>query len=220
MLKPNLRSTYVIGLFSITLLFISCATSSRVSHVPGEETIIVTGKNIFVLPASIRYESLESEVELSPDEYRGSEVAVLLMQATLDILSENGFNVQHADTFKFSDAKIYQKVLDQRQEFFRSSLAADPKKNLDNLGATCDYPNILVLDLKVQVGPGGSWNPLSGGIKSGMSYSRIRAVLIDTKSGNALWKSKLQLREIPDPTDQDFIQSINLLYKNLKRKET
>ena len=80
--------------------------------------------------------------------------------------------------------------------------------------------NILAVYLKVKVGAGGYWNPYTGQIASGTSYARLKAVLIETEKGKALWKNEVQLREIPKPDDPDFRQAINLLFQNLKcRKE-
>ena len=171
------------------------------------------------MPAILKYESISNDAPLPQATYKGEEAGDFLVSHSAEILSKGGFGVLNAKALSNEDSKFktaYNIMLDERINLFRSSLSTDLANYLKAFGESSNNANILVLLLRVKVGSSGTWDPFSGAITSGSSYTRLKAVLVETKSGRSLWKNEVQLREIPKPDNPNYKKAVNLLFENLK----
>ncbi len=216
----NLKVFPVIALIIVFLLVTSCATTSRhISSNSGKEVSIIAHKKIIIMPAILRYESISNDAELPQATYKGEEAGAFLVGHSAEILSKEGFGVMHADALSYEDSKYrtaYNRILDERINLFRSSLSTGLANDLKAFGESLNNANILVILLRVKVGSSGTWDPFSGAITSESSYTRLKAILVETKSGRSLWKNEVQLREIPKPGNPNYKKAVNLLFENLK----
>lgn len=74
---------------------------------------------------------------------------------------------------------------------------------------------IFVQSMELHQGPGGSWNPNTGGITSPMASTLVRAALISTRTGAVVWKSEVFERRLFQPTDTKFAKVLDQLYSTL-----
>ncbi len=184
-----------------------------------KEDSIIAHKNIIIMPARLRYESISNEAELPQATYKGKEAGTMLVEYSAEILSKEGFGVLNADALSDENSKFktaYNRILDEQINLFQSSLSTDLANDLKEFSGFSNNTNILVLLVRVKVGPCGTWEPFGGAITSGSSYTRLKAVLVETVSGRSLWKNEVQLREIPKIDNANYKKAINLLFKNLK----
>ena len=218
--RINLELFPAIALLIVFLLVTSCATTSRhISSNSGKEVSIIAHKNIIIMPAILKYESISNDAPLPQATYKCEEAGDFLVSHSAEILSKGGFGVLNAKALSNEDSKFktaYNIMLDERINLFRSSLSTDLANYLKAFGESSNNANILVLLLRVKVGSSGTWDPFSGAITSGSSYTRLKAVLVETKSGRSLWKNEVQLREIPKPDNPNYKKAVNLLFENLK----
>ena len=213
----------------ITLLLTSCLATSCVTTSPkiasreGQEINVVSQKGIIILPPTVRFESIKDESALNPQEYHGGEVEASLISNVSEALRNKSFSVQNSGEVSSQDQEFntaYQRILDKRNDLFRPAIDNELSQIITNFGKASKYSNVLAIDFKTKIGPRGYWEPMSGGITSGMSYSRIRAALIDTESGIFLWKNEIQLNERPKPGSENLTKAVDVLFQSLKvRKE-
>ncbi len=208
-----------IALIIASLLVISCTATSKKLSSEGQNVSSIAQTKVIILPPTLWYESISDESILNASEYRGQEVEMMLKSSASEILRSKGFDIESSERLSKYSTRFelaYNRILDERINFFRSSLDGNLVSDLKEICESSDHANILAVHLKVKLGPHGYWNPYTGQIGSGMSYARLKAVLIETDNGRPLWKNQVQLREIPIPDDTDFLEAINLLFKNLK----
>lgn len=218
--RTNLGVLPAIALLLSLLLFSSCATTSQyMSSNSGKEASYIKHEKIIVMPAILRYMSISNDIPLPQATYKGEEAGAFLLSYSTEILSKEGFTVLNAKALSDEDSKfktMYNKILGERINLFRSSSNTDLVNDLKALAVSLNDTNILVLLLRVKVGPSGTWDPFSGAITSGSSYTRLKALLVEIKTGRSLWKNEVQLREIPDPESSNYKKAVSLLFDNLK----
>ena len=76
------------------------------------------------------------------------------------------------------------------------------------LAALPDDYLLLVQFVRVKQGPGGSWNPYSGAITSGMSTTSFQAALISTRTGQVAWKNEVLERTVVPPSKQPTVHQM------------
>jgi len=74
---------------------------------------------------------------------------------------------------------------------------------------------IFVQFMELKEGPGGSWNPNTGGITSAMSSTLVRAALISTRAGRVIWKGEDLERKLYRSDDAKFAKALDQLYSTL-----
>jgi len=216
----DLRLLSAITLLLPLLLFSSCATTSQhLSSNSGKEASYIAYEKIIIMPAILKYVSISNDAPLPPATYKGEEAGTFLVSYSSELLSKKGFSVLDAKALSNEDSKFktaYNKILGERVNLFRSSSDSDLADDLKVLAESSDNAGVLILMLRVKVGPSWTWNPYSGAITSSSSYTRLKAVLVETESGHKLWKNEVQLREIPDPESLYYKEAVKLLLENLK----
>jgi hypothetical protein len=128
---------------------------------------------------------------------------------SIDILKQKGFQIalnEQAEPTSLRDGKL---------ELFRPVIPENLLADLSLIGGV-SQPNILVVDVRVKVGEGGSWNPYSGAITSRNHYTILRAVLISTSEKKVLWHNEVQLRDIPRPKSRKLSRAMEILFQDIK----
>jgi hypothetical protein len=100
----------------------------------------------------------------------------------------------------------------------RGVVNEDAQHILSQFGTLPDDYLILVQFMRVKQGPGGSWNPYSGAITSGMSSTLLQAALISTRTGQVIWKNEVLERSQFSADSPKFAKSVDLLYSTLVAK--
>lgn len=202
--------------FNLFLLSIFClsaiqACSSSKNIVSGtEKAVTVSNKaDIWIFPPTLNYESIQTESPVSSPSFRLAEVGIVLVNQSQTLFEQKGFQIH------LKEQGVPFLTSNQQLDLFRPIIPENLLADLHTLSKSSS-PNILVLDLKVKVGTGGSWDPYSGAITSKNHNSRLRAVIIDGSEGKVLWRNEVQLRDIPSPNKKNFLDAIQILFQTLK----
>ncbi len=218
--RTNLRVLPAIVLLVTLLLFSSCATTSQhISSNSGKEASYIAHEKIIIMPPILKYMSISNDATLPQTNYKGEEAGVFLVSYSTELLSKKGFSVLDTTALSEKDSKFktaYNGILGERINPFRLSSTPELADDLKVLAESSDNADILIFMVRVKVGPDGTWNPFNGAITSNSSYTRLKALLVETKNGRSLWKNEVQLREIPDPESSDYKKAVKLLLENLK----
>jgi hypothetical protein len=207
MSKQNNTFLFILLLLCLTELQ-SCTSSQTIVSASENSIVISKQADIWMLPPTLHYESIQTEATLSASDYQGAEVGNLLQNESKAALEQKGFQVY----LKEKVVPIHNRQLD----LFRPVIPEDLLAGLHTIGGSSSSLNILVLDLKVKVGEGGSWDAYSGAITSKNHYAKLRAILIDASEGKVLWRNEVQLRDLPKPGKKNFSQAIQTLFQTIK----
>lgn len=219
-MKLNLFILITIAVFFFQNL--SCESSmDKITYKHSPQVFVDFQQQIVILPIILRYEPISAKTTLEPLNYQKDTVKAIIKDSTLKILSNKGLEILEVESLLRKNSKFklaYHQLNNEDTDLFRTSKDEKLINTIKAIGKSTNYSNLLVLYLKVKVGPASSWNPFSGQIKSGISYSRIKAVLIESLSGTILWQNEIQFREIPKQGSSTFYKAINLLFTNLISK--
>ncbi len=213
------RCLQAVALLLIVLLSSSCATTSQ--HSPGsrKEDFYVTSERVIIMPAILKYISISNDAPLDPTAYHGEEAGDFLQGYSAELLRKKGFIIISAESLSKEDPGFrtaYGEILSERINLFRSPSAPALTDELKVLAESSGNAGILIFMLKVKVGPSGAWDPVSGAIKSSFSYTRLKALLLETGSGRELWSNEVQIREIPAADSRGYKEAVRLLLEDLK----
>lgn len=228
--RPEISKFFFIGTIKETkikiflLLIVLAATSCSTSKVQQSKntnsvSIIIPKNNIILFPPLIKYESIENEKELLNYRFKGEEASIFFVNKSVEILEEKGLNILNTSSKLSNDAiflKAYNKISNTKKDFFRSSLSSEIIENLEIFKKSYSRPYILALSIRVKIGNESTYNFYTGAITDDGSYSRLKAVLIDSEGGGNLWKNEVQLNNIPISENKDYVNAIKLLFHELK----
>lgn len=227
-LQPTLKKLYrnfdqssftALWLIIIAGIFLSsCANttphiSSR-NSTPKQAPQVALSK-VILLPPLLQYESIATEETLSTSAYKGEEAREVLTAKSIAILQSKKCQIINAENLTIHPA--YNDIISNRKKLFKNNIRPDITKSMKKLSESSGGTELLALLIKVKVGPRAFIDPIfSGATASGASYTRLKAVLYDIKTGYCLWSNEVQLLERPKPNDSEYIEAINLLYNNLE----
>jgi hypothetical protein len=100
----------------------------------------------------------------------------------------------------------------------RGNVTDDAKTDLNLLSAAGERELVLAQSLRIKVGPGGSWNPMTGSITSAMDSTLAQAALVCSNTGKVVWKNEQFIRKASKPDSPEFSKMLTLLYANLEIK--
>ena len=214
--------TKPLGATCIAIMFVtalaSCANTTP--HISGGNTttkqpVAITLSKVIILPPLLQYESITTEKQLSPSEYRGGECGKALSTNSSAILQEKG--CQTIDTVDSPANKAYSDIFSKRNMLLKGEINKKLIEQMKRLSVASGSTQILALMTKVKVGQKAFFDPIfSGAAASGSSYTRLKAVLYDATTGQRIWNNEVQLLEMPKSNDPEYLEAINMLFENLK----
>jgi hypothetical protein len=90
---------------------------------------------------------------------------------------------------------------------------------LAELAALDEHYAILAQFVRLETGPGRSWNPNTGSITSSTDSTLVQVALISGKTGKVIWKGERLIRnKALRPTDSGFSKAITELYRDFDTK--
>ncbi len=90
---------------------------------------------------------------------------------------------------------------------------------LTELAALDEHYAILAQFVRLETGPGRSWNPNTGSITSSTDSTLLQVALISGKTGKVIWKGERLIRnKALRPTDSGFSKAITELYRDFDTK--
>jgi len=97
----------------------------------------------------------------------------------------------------------------------RGNVNEDAIGKLARLAASDEHYAILAQFLRVERGPGRSWDPNTGAIGSSTDSTLVQAALVSAKSGKVIWKGERLIRnKALRPTDAALNKAIRDVYQD------
>jgi len=101
----------------------------------------------------------------------------------------------------------------------RGSVNEAATSALAELAALDEHYAILAQFVRLETGPGRSWNPNTGSITSSTDSTLVQVALISGKTGKVIWKGERLIRnKALRPTDSGFSKAITELYRDFDTK--
>jgi len=101
----------------------------------------------------------------------------------------------------------------------RGNVSDDATNEFARLAAFDERYAVLAQFVRVQTGPGGSWDPNTGAISSSTASTLIQAALLSAKTGKVIWKGERLIRgKVLRPSDAAFGKALKDVYKDFDVK--
>ena len=171
-----------------------CATAPVAPSAP--DTFVDPAADIVVAPLWIEYRNVHTNDSLKVAAEDRTRIEEMVGELVVDQLKANGFTVR--------------------------LLTAEARMRIPGAGngwGLCDetWPlRLLCLHGRFYVGPGGSWNPLSGAIQRGGSRLVLEGRLKSAVEPRIVWAQTVQVRESTDVSRSMLKDTVEVLLKTLK----
>ena len=97
----------------------------------------------------------------------------------------------------------------------RGNVNEDAIGKLARLAASDEHYAILAQFLRVETGPGRSWDPNTGAIASSAASTLVQAALVSAKTGKVIWKGERLIRnKALRPADAALNKAIRDVYQD------
>ena len=189
--------------------------------------IQVPQDTIIMVSPVIRYENLYKEERNITEEVLHRKLLDAYKEKVRSIVTQKGFNVEESyikvkgplnlNTNSANKYSSYTFSIDEVAHFLIefSKGYVSPKGQI-LLQQNCPSQNylLLALSLKFHHGEGVSWNPNTGELRPSTHKTCLFAGLIDCSSNEVIWKNSIILRGIPNKPNDDFNETIDVLFAN------
>lgn len=174
------------------------------------------GESVFLFPPHLSYERVENETALPPDEYGADETSLLLISTTKRKLIEKGMRILTSESISEDKRAKMVPILKKLENKYRVLASYYKSKKevmplLQKLKKISDASIACVQLLRVKVGSGPMWDPVSGQVRPGTSSSDVRIVLISLFTGEHLWANEVFVRSLP--SDKPFSNALEMLFE-------
>ena len=179
-------------------------------------TVVATGPKMIVLPPQTSFRQTGNSAPaggLAPYE------SVLVRTANSEAVARKYTPVTPEDLRDSEATAWFTQLHPLISRVVKGSINDDARQILGHLSKLPANGLILVQYFRVEAGPGGSWNPISGAITSSMSSMLLQAVLISVETDQITWKNEVLERKLMRADDPKFIKMIESLYQTLPNNE-
>jgi hypothetical protein len=220
--RPGIRTALVLTAVALFLTPV-LGGKKRAPIYPITETMNVDAAyEISVIPPKVAYDSYGPEgsgrkTPCSPDE-----VSNWVREISVRVLGEKGFHVAEfpVGSPRAAEGSVAQRISSLADQYVRTRRTPEAPTAL--LNEISDQPGpgaVLVLYFEVKTAPKGYWNAWDGSMGVGMSNSDLRGALLDSRTGELLWRGEMYIRDVPDTENQRFETAISGVFTNLTRTE-
>jgi hypothetical protein len=177
--------------------------------------------SILIIPPCLKFESIQDEKPLKVSDYNGDAIENQMIAVAQQALNSKGFAAHDLKTYSLSSTPETDDRFRSISPKLSQGVVSDGDKlYMKQLASSDDRLSVLVSYIKVKVGTGAAWNPITGWIRTANSSCFLHSALIHCTTGQVLWKNQIFLRELPQIESESFSDSLELLYKTLpKRKQ-
>jgi len=205
--------------FFIWIFFLSltaCNVTPVVVEQPPQSLalpIVPTGQIVFLLPAQVTYQRVDTEEPLPPPNLGEISREALLTSIVERALANKGLEVIALDKLSESQQIQIRAVIESLKEK-RQILASSYKDKgevvplLQQLHILSGAHLVCVSTLLVKVGKAGYYIP-QGSMWQGTSSSAFKVALVSLSTGEHLWRNEVYVRKLPN--DRTVNDSMTLL---------
>ena len=219
-------------LLALALLAAGCATPTPIlaplslsNPLASRQQLSFDGRKILVISPKVSYRDAQRETAL-PDNLSGTPwVSTSLTAFAERLLPQRGFMVLRADVPAAQEPVELRTLLSAWAD--KPDLLLKPWVKERNRVLTefriakeaLDADAVLVQLLDVKAGTAATWDAVASGIViSGTSTSDLRAGLVDTATGDIVWKRQVFFREVPNR--KLLTDSLQTLYGDFPTKSS
>lgn len=217
----NFSLLSVVAALTSLALFTACVSSPVV--VPKTTDLapeINRDLSILIIPPCLKFESIQDEKPLKASDYNGDAIEKRMIAVAQQALNSKGFAAHDRETdSRSSTPETDNRFYSLSPKLSQGVVSDGDKRYMKQLASTDDRLSVLVSYIKVKVGTGAAWNPMSGIIRSDNSSCFLHSALIHCTTGQVLWKNQIFLRELPQIESESFSDSLDLLYRNFPNRK-
>jgi len=195
-----------------TSLLSGCATATPILAPPAlsnslapRQQLSFAGRKILVIPPKVSYRDAQRETALPANPSGTPWVSTSLSAFAEQFLPQQGFTVLRGDAPADQEPVELQTLLSawaDRPDLLLKPWAKERDRVLTQFRIVkemLDADAVLVQLLDVKAGTAATWDPVaSGAVTSGTSTSDLQAGLVDTATGEIVWKRQVFFREVPN----------------------
>jgi len=123
------------------------------------------------------------------------------------------------DTLEPSALEVCSKLEPLSSRLARGNVNDEAARALTSLAVLDENYAVLVQFLRLETGPGRSWDPNTGAITSSTNSTLIQAALVSSKTGKVIWKGERLIRnKALKPTDAGLSKALTELYRDFAVK--
>lgn len=178
-------------------------------------TEIPLGAALLVLEPFVTFEWVTDEAALHVADDQLAKVKSALDGAARQALQTRGIRPHQSGGPGEEIAKTVAGLGARSTRLARGQLPDDVRSLLTGLASSGQEFLILAQYLRVKVGPGGSWDPTTGAIRSDMSSAELHSALIGCADGRVLWRNAVVIRRAVRPEDRGFQEEIRRFFASL-----
>lgn len=225
----GLKKLWFLCLLALFKLLSGCATPilTQQSSIGSREVVAPDWNTVFLLTPKITYKDVQTEQELSPDQYDAKTTSKNIVEFASNAISQKGFRVLQENDLTPDQVIKLSKVLltlsNQSEDLLKQRKDKEVfLAHLQEVHNTVGAEILMVQILKVKVGKSGYLIPginTSGVVVPGTSTSHILASLIDVKTEEVIWRNEVFFRKLPKTGILN--KSLEMLFSTFpaKRKE-
>lgn len=174
---------------------------------------------LLILEPGLRFERVTDEVTFSVPRQEEQKFKSILISVARQAVRSRGIPLHQLEG---PDEQIVASVaaLEARSaRLGRGQVMDDARSLLRQLAEWQPDALILAQHSRIKEGPGGSWDPFSGAIRSSASTADLHAALIACRTGDVLWKNAVSIRKRPRPGERAFQDAVRQLFASLANGE-
>lgn len=203
-------------------------------HLASPDTVAAPNQSqrlkIILLKPSVRFEDIHRGVRSEwgirePDAHKSTEALGaeenyenLLLSAARSEVATRALSLER-EKLDASASDACTKLEELTSRLARGNINETATSALAELAALDDHYAILAQFLRLETGPGRSWNPNTGSITSSTDSTLVQVALISGKTGKVIWKGERLIRnKALKPTDPGFSKVLSELYRDFDTK--
>jgi hypothetical protein len=170
---------------------------------------------VIPVPPLVRVERVADESVVNDPRYPIDEWQSAITSGTHGALTRAGLSVARPSAEADAGADGPGVLHDMADRLTAGVVGSDARRSVST---TCaGQPNCVVLlqFMRVKIGKGAYWNPLSGAIAASSNSTTLYGAVIDAASGRVVWKNAVVVRNVPKPADPAMSQLIRSLLGTL-----
>lgn len=179
---------------------------------------VLATQNVIILPPQVVSERL-SENSAANEPVDGAFATALTGVANSSLASRRYTALTQESLPDPNAISLLKQLEPLTSRLARGAINDDAQQILARIGTLPGNYLILVQFMKIKKGSGGTYDPWSGAITSGMSSTLFQAALISPSTGRVVWKNEVLERKAFPVTDPRFSKSVETLYQTLNPGE-
>jgi len=223
----NLKRSWLFCLLALFAVLSGCAGTQSIltpqSYIGNKDVVTPYWNTVYLLTPKVTFEDVRTERDLSDQYYSNAKATSKnLVEVSGSAILQKGFRFLQENNLTLDQKIELNEVLlalgNQPEDFLKKGKDKGVfLPNLQKLHNVIGTEALMVQILKIKVGGGSFWDPLTGIVTPGTSTSHILAFLVDVKTGEVVWRNEVFFRTLPET--EILNKSLEILFSKFPAKE-